>query len=227
MTPWGLLLVLGSCTDPGVPTEPVDSANRLAFDFPLPEPELIDTVVVGVDHDPITHEGLLGGAICTDYAGRTFPHCYDDHRGSDFILLGGFDTMDAGSTPILAAADGIVDYAEDGNYDRCHATLDGEVDCDGHPRIANAVRLGHDNGMQSMYWHMKKNSVAVEVGDVVKRGDLLGLIGSSGNSSLPHLHFEVLDVDGQRLDPFAGPYSQPESWWCDQGSELGLPGNCE
>ena len=41
----------------------------------------------------------------TDYLGRGFPHCYDNHTGSDFILQGGFSAMDDGTT-VVAAADG-------------------------------------------------------------------------------------------------------------------------
>ena len=67
-------------------------------------------------------------------------------------------------------------------------------------------------------------SAAVAVGDLVQRGQVLGNIGSSGNSSMPHLHFELESPDGATIDPYAGPYSQPETWWVDQGDAEGLPG---
>ncbi len=194
-------------------------------------------MVLGVDHDPTVQEDTpLGRATCQDYVGRTFPHCYDQHDGTDYILLGGFDSMDAGSSPIVAAADGVVVSTEDGHYDRCHADLAlGDVSCDGHEMIANHVVVEHldDQGgrWRTRYWHMKTDSVAVAVDQSVTRGQLLGLVGSSGYSSMPHLHFELQRFDDAlldwvNLDPYAGPYSQALSYWCEQGSEDGLPGGC-
>ena len=197
----------------------------MLLDFPLAEPDRFDEVI-GVDHDPVVQEGVLGSAVCTDYLGRSFPHCYDEHSGTDYILVGGFDAMRAGSTAIVAAAPGVVVYAEDGHYDECHATISGAVDCDGHDGIANAVILEHEGGWRTLYWHMKTDSVAVALDDEVQTGDVLGLVGSSGNSSLPHLHFGLEDPTELRLDPYAGPFSQWTSFWCDQGPSTGLPGGC-
>lgn len=191
------------------------------FGFPLAEPELFYQTV-GVDHDPEVHGPGVYAGICTDYLGRAFPWCYDEHTGVDYLLLGGFDTMDAGSVEILAAADGVVVSVADGHYDRCHVEGTG-VTCDGHDMIANHVILEHPNGLRTLYWHMKRDSVAVQVGDEVRCGDVLGLVGSSGVSSMPHLHFQVEDAEGSVIDPYAGPYSQDYSYWEDQGPPEGLP----
>ncbi|WP_378124316.1 M23 family metallopeptidase [Cohnella sp. GCM10012308] len=59
--------------------------------------------------------------------------------------------------------------------------------------IGNVVVLDHGAGEYSFLAHLKKVSVAVGVGDVVKKGELLGLCGNSGNSSEAHLHFQVSD----------------------------------
>lgn len=217
-----LLVACTSATD-AVDTD-VAASVPVTFALPLPEPARISQRI-GVDHKDGSGEGLLARADCLDYVGRTFPDCYDEHDGSDFILFGGFDAMDAGSMPVLAAADGEVVDAHDGEYDRCHAELSGEVSCDGFDKAPNYVTVRHADGVIARYLHLKKDSVAVAVGDVVVRGDALGLIGSSGNSSMPHLHFE-LQVDEVVVDPYAGPYSQPESWWCDQSVPDGLPGPC-
>ena len=85
--------------------------------------------------------------------------------------------------------------------------------------VANQVVLEHPSGVRTRYLHMKSGSVAVEVGQEVVCGEVLGLVGSSGLSSMPHLHFEVSDASGSRVDPYAGPFSQPESWWRDQGDD--------
>lgn len=192
--------------------------------FPVVERELILDQVMGVDHDPAVYEGI-DEYLCWNYQGEGWPYCYDEHRGSDFDLVGGFDTMDAGSALIVAAADGVVEETVDGNYDRCH--LDVETwgpDCDGHPVEANLVWLRHAGGWRTKYTHMMKDSVAVEVGQEVLRGEVLGRIGSSGWSTAPHLHLELRSPDGRVFDPYAGPFSQEWSYWCEQEAGDGLPG---
>ncbi len=179
--------------------------------------------IFGVDHDS---EAFSGGERwrCRNYAGRQFPFCYDQHEGSDFMLAGDFDRMDAGSARIVAAAGGEVVRVEDGHYDRCHGSLDDfDVTCDGHPKVANRVHVRHALGWETEYLHLKNGSVTVAVGDRVRCGDVLGLVGSSGNSTAPHLHFEVRGPDGALWDPFAGPASQPDSLWAEQAAGDGLP----
>ncbi len=225
------LLVACAVTPPGEPVSleakesppPDVLRGPLSFRFPLAERDLFEQLV-GVDHDPEVHDDGLQGVQCTSYDGRSFPWCYDEHDGSDYLLVGGFDTMDAGSTAVVAAAAGVVVETEDGNYDRCAATLEG-IDCDGYPMAANYVIVEHAGGWHTRYWHLKTDSVAVEIGEPVACGQTLGLVGSSGYSSMPHLHFELQNTDGLTTDPYAGVYSQPETWWVDQGDAEGLPGS--
>lgn len=182
------------------------------FAFPIHVEDrglLRETLILGVDHDPIPRDGVL----CTAYDGRNFPFCYDEHTGTDYLLTGGFDAMDRGSARVVAAAGGRVVFVEDGNYDRCHGTIEGGIDCDGQPMVANAVYLEHANGYRSHYLHLKSGSVLVAEGDVVECGALLGLVGSSGRSAQPHLHFHVRGPDDALIDPYAGEFSQPESFW--------------
>jgi hypothetical protein len=66
---------------------------------------------------------------------------------------------------------------------------------------------------------MKKNSLtSQQVGEEVAAGEYLGIVGSSGSSTAPHLHFEVYDSNGDLVDPYAGPCNQlnEESWWIEQ-----------
>ena len=134
--------------------------------------------------------------------------------------------MDEGSPAVIAAADGIVVLARDGNYDRCHGDASSlDVSCDGHPMIANAVILEHEEGYRTLYWHLMKDSVSVEEGQRVLRGTILGKVGSSGNSSMPHLHFELQTLTEEVIDPYAGPHSQEQSYWCDQDEPI--PRYCE
>jgi murein DD-endopeptidase MepM/ murein hydrolase activator NlpD len=221
-----LLLALVAChpddevVDTDVPT--------VRYGFPLPEREKVDQRI-GVDHDPtVQSDDVFGRVICTDYLGRGYPNCYDEHHGSDFILSGGFEAMDAGSMPIVAAADGVVVETDDGHYDHCHVDIETQdISCDGGDvHDANYVILQHADGMLSLYWHMMKDSVAVQVGDVVTCGQPLGTVGSSGYSSVPHLHFELNEPDGTVIDPYAGPFSQDESFWEQQDGDAWPAAGC-
>ena len=69
-------------------------------------------------------------------------------------------------TPVVAVADGIVTEVKDG-----------------------IIEIG--GGNYAFYAHLKPGSVAVKLGDRVKRGQQIGLLGNSGNSTAPHLHFHV------------------------------------
>jgi len=62
----------------------------------------------------------------------------------------------------------------------------------------NLVTVDHGGGIESRYAHL--SAVAVRVGDRVRRGDVVGLVGSTGLSTGPHLHFEVR-IDGVPTDP--------------------------
>ena len=67
----------------------------------------------------------------------------------------------------------------------------------------NYVLLDHGNGYQTLYGHMKYGSVHVNVGDKVKRSEVIGYMGNTGESFGAHLHFEVRH-NGTRIDPY--PY---------------------
>lgn len=62
----------------------------------------------------------------------------------------------------------------------------------GIPREENYVVVLHEDGSASRYIHVKHQGALVEVNDIVSQGDAVALSGHSGNSSEPHLHFEVM-----------------------------------
>ncbi len=153
------------------------------------------------------------GAGTRDYqcGGRV----YGQHDGVD-IAIGGFAAMDAGR-PVVAAAPGVVIAAHDGEFDRCTTANCG---------TANYVQVKHADGKITWYWHLRKWSVRVKVGQQVACGEVLGLAGSSGLSTGPHVHFGVQDPAFGIDDPFASSNGcgGTISWWVNQGPYLGLPG---
>jgi hypothetical protein len=134
---------------------------------------------------------------CTDFT-------YDGQQGHG-ILLKSFGEQDAG-VPVFAALDGMVVDAHDGEFDR-------NVSMQGQP--ANYVVLSHGNTQYTWYWHLRSNSVAVSINQLVKAGTQLGLAASSGNSTAPHLHFESR-YGGTFFEPSAGNCNAGSSYWVNQ-----------
>jgi murein DD-endopeptidase MepM/ murein hydrolase activator NlpD len=60
------------------------------------------------------------------------------------------------------------------------------------------IQIKHDNGLMTRYGHARK--LLVQVGDTVKKGQFIGLVGSTGRSTGNHLHYEVI-FGGQSIDP--------------------------
>ncbi len=160
-----------SAAAPLPPDNRVSLATYPLFDWPL-EYQLHQGVLI------IGYVDLDGTPGIRDYQGGT--HSYDGHDGTD-IRLHSFRSMDRGA-PVLAAADGVVTLVENSQFDRQTEWLDGVT--------ANRVYLRHANDSYSRYLHLRKNSVTVAVGETVRAGQGLGLVGSSGRSTAPHLHFE-------------------------------------
>jgi len=64
----------------------------------------------------------------------------------------------------------------------------------------NLIVVDHGNGWQSVYAHL--NQTRKGCGDYVFQGDVIGDLGTTGNSSGPHLHFELRTTDGQKVNPW-------------------------
>jgi murein DD-endopeptidase MepM/ murein hydrolase activator NlpD len=92
---------------------------------------------------------------------------------------------------VIAAADATIVDVLDGLREQTPGRLPEGVplaEADGNSVVA---RL--DDGLYMLYAHLQAGSLEVKEGDKVKRGDALGLVGNSGNTSAPHLHFHVMD----------------------------------
>ena len=140
-------------------------------------------------------------------------HTYNGHNGTDFAIPLGFYGMDEMTTPVLAAADGIVVETHDGEYDRNYL---------GNSAMSNYVVIYHTDDIITIYLHFKRYSLQVAYGDTVMKGDIIGYVGSSGASTGPHLHFEVSDTNLNVLDPWYGNCNTiSDSYWEEQIGHIG------
>lgn len=159
-----------------------------------------------VDLDPAFPDHLL------DYAcgSRTYDRADGyNHAGIDYLLWPfSWNKMDQELVAIVAAAPGTIVFKHDGEYDRS---------CGFNNNQWNVVVVRHADGSVAWYGHMKNGSLTAKpVGDAVAQGEYLGLVGSSGNSTAPHLHFELHDSAGRVIDPHEGPCNRSSSWWVSQ-----------
>lgn len=97
-----------------------------------------------------------------------------DHTGTDLSSAGVLNQ------PAVAIADGVITYA---------GTAGG---------YGNLVEVRHEDGLVTRYAHL--NSITVSKNQKISGGDVVGLVGSTGNSTGPHLHFETV-VNGTAIDP--------------------------
>lgn len=127
------------------------------------------------------------------------PLSYDKHKGTDIRVP---YTMMQSGVSVLAAAPGVVLGVRDGMDDisirKVNAATIKNREC------GNGVVLGHADGMQTQYCHMKKGSIRVKKGEQIQTGQQLGLVGLSGQTEFTHLHFEVRNKDGKVVCPFTG-----------------------
>ena len=98
--------------------------------------------------------------------------------------------------PVLAVADGVVVLVVDGIPDNTPGEMSPLLP------TGNLVVIDHGGGVHSGYAHLVPGSAKVKVGAAVKRGQELGACGNSGNSSEPHLHFQL--TDGPSFDKSLG-----------------------
>ncbi|GAA0602240.1 peptidoglycan DD-metalloendopeptidase family protein [Caenispirillum bisanense] len=119
---------------------------------------------------------INGARLSSGYGMRTHPVLgYSKmHKGIDFAAPTG--------TPIYAAGDGVIEKAgANGSY-------------------GNYVRIRHNKEFDTAYAHMSKVAPGMKPGARVKQGDVIGYVGSTGRSTGPHLHYEILK-NGSQVNP--------------------------
>lgn len=103
------------------------------------------------------------------------------HKGIDLVAS---DVANKGGDYIVAFADGTVTS--------CVNSFSGTTDdTKTTASMGNYVIIDHGNGYKTRYMHMLKGSVKVKAGDKVKKGQVIGYMGNTGNSSGRHLHFDI------------------------------------
>jgi murein DD-endopeptidase MepM/ murein hydrolase activator NlpD len=122
---------------------------------------------------PVSNEDLTRMASGYGYRSDPFTKIRKFHYGMDFTAPRG--------TPIYASGDGVVERADNQSSG-----------------YGNHIRIEHGYGYVSLYAHLYKYNVRPN--QRVKRGDLIGFVGSTGRSEAPHLHYEVFK-DGERINP--------------------------
>ncbi|MDH3787008.1 MAG: peptidoglycan DD-metalloendopeptidase family protein [Xanthomonadales bacterium] len=166
------------------------------------------TIAAFVDHDEVNPDSLLDwNCGQRTYDGEDF-----GHNGTDFNgVLYPWRTMANDGMIVTVAADGEIIDRNDGEFDQ-NCAFDPQAE-------SNFVVLKHTDGKITIYAHLKKGTVTPrKVGDQVEQGDYLGVMGSSGQSTGPHLHLGVQDLSNNLFDPYAGTCNElnAESLWEDQ-----------
>ena len=124
---------------------------------------------------PLTHAWVSQGFGCTSFAFEPVDRaCPGGHWHS------GIDLAAARGTPVMATLPGVVTVIVSPTGYGLHVVID------------------HGGGLSSLYGHL--DSVVVASGDVVAAGQMIGTVGSTGNATGPHLHFEIRR-DGIAEDP--------------------------
>jgi murein DD-endopeptidase MepM/ murein hydrolase activator NlpD len=139
---------------------------------------------------------------------------------------------------VIAAAAGHVVVAEDGLAEDTTAMRRPDETLDGymkrligdqakrlmggtHGIAGNYVIIDHGNGEYSLYAHLKPGSIRVKAGDTVAQGQMIGQLGSSGNSTEPHLHFQVCDAaDALMCAGIPVQFTNVEVPWADGSREI-------
>jgi murein DD-endopeptidase MepM/ murein hydrolase activator NlpD len=134
--------------------------------------------------DNITHK--LDWAYAWDFEmqdNKNSPYAAEEHSLADYYAYG---------KPVFASAAGYVVKVMDGVTDNPIGLVNTRENW------GNYVCISHGYGLYSFYSHLKQGSLQAKTGDYLKQGDRLGLVGNSGRSAVPHLHFQV------QLGPEAG-----------------------
>ncbi|MFT7234443.1 MAG: murein DD-endopeptidase MepM/ murein hydrolase activator NlpD [Methylophagaceae bacterium] len=153
--------------------------SQLESNFDTQALGLIELQDYLITEDNIKSAIPAGRPIKKGWISSYYGYRVDPFNGNK-VFHHGLDFAGASGSEILAVADGIVSWqGSRGGY--------GEM-----------IEIDHGNGYQSRYAHNKK--LVVKLGDRIKKGQAIALMGSTGRSTGPHVHFEILR-DGRTVNP--------------------------
>lgn len=122
---------------------------------------------------PVKNQDLTRMASGYGWRSDPFTKANKKHQGMDFTAPKG--------TPVYASGDGVIDRADQNAAG-----------------YGKHIRINHGFGYVSLYAHLSNYNV--KKGQHVKRGDLIGFVGSTGRSQAPHLHYEIIK-NGEKINP--------------------------
>ncbi len=164
---------------------------------------LLIAVLTGcyVSKNPLRDElkGLQKGKVTED---TSYVYALPYEKGKKYCMLQGYfspfthkeraalDFKMKRGTKICAARDGVVvRLKEDGDRGGLKRK---------YRAYGNYVIIQHEDSSRAGYWHLQKDGVLVNVGDTVRKGQVIALSGKTGYSAIPHLHFLVWSSDNRR-----------------------------
>lgn len=166
-------------------------ANEIKLGLPI-------DCVPGQDCHVLAYVDKLPGPEFADVGGGR--QTYDGHDGTDFgvvdeaVIKKGVAVKAAAAGTVVRVRDGVADQRVENNL---AAQAISQIGC------GNAVVIEHPDNWRTTYCHLRKGSLAVKAGMTVAKGATLGLVGLSGLTSYPHVHFGVRHR-GKTIDPFTG-----------------------
>ena len=178
--------------------------QSIAYEWPLRKhSSLVFNNYYGISNF-VDHDNRVDSIL--DY--NCFSRTYDGHKGTDiFTWPFPWYLYNNNYIEVIASEAGTIINKHDGNIDdHCSWNAGGSW---------NAVYIQHTDGTIAWYGHLKQNSLTSKtVGQMVVKGEYLGVVASSGNSTGPHLHFEVYDSLNNLIDPFQGNCNVLNSFSC-------------
>ena len=188
-----------TATPTAVPTstpEPsaVPSASPVVTPTPTPTPSPQPVVnPVKLEHDVLDNVDKVCIYLFPVPGDNEITQEYSaEHKAIDIAASSG--------SPVYAAEDGTVSYVQ---------IWDGSYDTTGMMSYGHMVEVRHADGNTTLYAHLSE--INVQQGEKVVRGQRIGRVGSTGNATGPHLHFEVITSEG-KADPAEYLWTMPGEW---------------
>lgn len=178
------------------PTPAVPSTSPAVTPTPTPTPTPSPQPVVNpvkLEHDVLDNVDKVCIYLFPVPNSREITQEYSaEHKAIDIAASSG--------SPVYAAEDGTVSYVQ---------IWDGSYDTTGMMSYGHMVEIRHADGNTTLYAHLSE--INVQQGEKVVRGQRIGRVGSTGNATGPHLHFEVITSEG-KADPAEYLWTMPGEW---------------